>query len=233
MAEILILLLAAHCFGDFILQTGWMADGKSRGRWGALVSHCGLHGLAAYVVLQDWTGWQLPVALLAVHCLIDWVKSRFSASPAAFAVDQLVHVLSLAALAALAGPFGWTVVGEVVARDWIVAVAGFSAAVFGTGYFIGAVAGKMIAENPGLEEALGRGLKNGGVQIGRLERALIFVLMAAGQPQGIGFLIAAKSILRFEEAKKQDLAEYVLIGTLWSFGLGIALSWLTLEAIRP
>jgi hypothetical protein len=42
--------------------------------------------------------------------------------------------------------------------------------------------------------------------------------------EGIGFLLAAKSIFRFGDLKdKQDikLTEYILIGTLLSFGIGI------------
>ena len=41
------------------------------------------------------------------------------------------------------------------------------------------------------------GLPGGGQVIGNLERGLIFLLMLTGQAQGIGFLIAAKSVLRF------------------------------------
>ncbi len=68
------------------------------------------------------------------------------------------------------------------------------------------------------------GLKNGGKLIGQLERLLILILIYIGQPIGIGFLIAAKSILRFEEAKKHKVAEYVIIGTLLSFTLAIMFS---------
>ena len=53
---------------------------------------------------------------------------------------------------------------------------------------------------------------------------LIFLFIFIGQPAGIGFLVAAKSILRFEEARQQKLAEYVLIGTLLSFSLAVALA---------
>jgi hypothetical protein len=112
-------------------------------------------------------------------------------------------------------------------RQWLVCGAGFCATVLGVGHFIGQVADRLCKENAGLKEALGEGLRNGGAMIGRLERALIFLFLMIGEPAGIGFLIAAKSILRFEEAKKQPLAEYVLIGTLWSFGLAIALAWAT------
>ena len=51
-----------------------------------------------------------------------------------------------------------------------------------------------------------------------------FLFIFIGQPTGIGFLVAAKSILRFEEAKEQKLAEYVLIGSLLSFSTAIAMS---------
>lgn len=68
--------------------------------------------------------------------------------------------------------------------------------------------------------------------IGNLERALIFLLIFIGYPAGIGFLVAAKSILRFEEAKKQKLAEYVLIGTLLSFSMAIAITVITQWAMR-
>jgi hypothetical protein len=96
---------------------------------------------------------------------------------------------------------------------------------------VGAIAKKLVAANPDLEKTITAGLKDGGKQIGRLERALIFAFILVGEPTGIGFLVTAKSILRFEEAKRQPVAEYVLIGTLWSFGLAMALAWLTQRAL--
>lgn len=106
----------------------------------------------------------------------------------------------------------------------VILLAGFLVTVFGSGVLVARVAGHIVDEN-GLQLD---GLKNGGRMIGQLERALIFLLILIGQPGGIGFLVAAKSILRFEEAKKQPVAEYVLIGTLLSFTLAIAFSVLTL-----
>jgi len=76
------------------------------------------------------------------------------------------------------------------------------------------------------------GLQNGGKMIGRLERCIIFLFIFINQSSGIGFLFAAKSILRFEEAKQQKLAEYILIGTLWSFSLAMALAFATRWAVR-
>ena len=51
------------------------------------------------------------------------------------------------------------------------------------------------------------------------------MLVLADQPDGIGFLIAAKSILRFDELqddRRPPRSEYVIIGTLASFAWAIA-----------
>jgi hypothetical protein len=67
-----------------------------------------------------------------------------------------------------------------------------------------------------------QGMSDAGRIIGNLERALIFLLVMINQPAGIGFLITAKSILRFDTAREdQKLSEYVIIGTLASFGWGL------------
>lgn len=228
MTEVWILLIVAHVYGDFLLQTGAMAKNKLRP--GYLAMHAGIHGLLAYLILQQWAWWPVIPAVALTHGVIDFVKTRYGTGSKAFAADQLAH-LSVLALLAWIGTAVWS--AEVAAmegialRREILIGAGFVTAVLGVGFFIGAVARELCDANPNLEEELGRGLKNGGATIGKLERALIFVFVAIGQPAGIGFLIAAKSILRFEEAKKQPLAEYVLIGTLWSFGLALAIGSLT------
>ena len=70
------------------------------------------------------------------------------------------------------------------------------------------------------------GLKDGGLYIGVMERALIMLLIMIDQPAGIGFLIAAKSILRFGDVKNSEdrkNTEYIIIGTFMSFGWGLFL----------
>ena len=59
---------------------------------------------------------------------------------------------------------------------------------------------------------------------------MILMLVLAGQPDGIGFLIAAKSILRFNElARDADrrVSEYVIIGTLASFAWALGAAFAT------
>ena len=60
--------------------------------------------------------------------------------------------------------------------------------------------------------------------IGILERLFVFSFILTGHFEAIGFLLAAKSIFRFgdlKEAKDRKLTEYVLIGTLLSFGIAL------------
>jgi len=78
------------------------------------------------------------------------------------------------------------------------------------------------------------GLSKGGRYIGWLERSLVMMLLLMGQASGIGFLFAAKSILRFGEIKdshQRKMAEYIIIGTFLSFGWALITSYLTQKAL--
>ncbi|MCD6113176.1 MAG: DUF3307 domain-containing protein [Bacteroidales bacterium] len=65
-------------------------------------------------------------------------------------------------------------------------------------------------------------LPNAGKLIGIIERFLVFTFIILSQFEAMGFLIAAKSILRFKDDNTVK-TEYVLVGTMLSFGLAIAL----------
>ncbi len=217
----LVPLLCAHVLGDFLLQPDWMAGEKKR-RMGILLLHAGLHGVLAYLLLQQWGWWRLALGIALIHALIDFTKSWIKTGPSLFLMDQAAHLLVIFVISIMLknGLPGQRITG----LGLMMMITGFVSAVWGAGHFIRCVADRLCEENKDLKAALGKGLKNGGSLIGKLERALIFLLVFMGQPGGVGFLIAAKSIIRFEEAKKQPLAEYVLIGTLWSFGLAMAIA---------
>ncbi|MCH8558701.1 MAG: hypothetical protein LAT84_12810 [Balneolia bacterium] len=75
------------------------------------------------------------------------------------------------------------------------------------------------------EKQLPGGLPKAGHYIGLLERILIFVFVLINQFAAIGFLIAAKSILRFGGKKQERIeTEYILLGTLLSFTIAIIVS---------
>lgn len=85
-----------------------------------------------------------------------------------------------------------------------------------------------------LSEADGyQGLKRAGTVIGVLERLFTVTLVILGQYAAITILFAAKSIIRFGEAKERRFAEYYLVGTLASvlFALLAAQAALKLAAV--
>ncbi len=58
--------------------------------------------------------------------------------------------------------------------------------------------------------------------------------MLVGCMEGIGFLLAAKSVFRFGEltkAKEVKITEYVLIGTLSSFTIAILIGAVALKVL--
>ncbi len=212
------LLIAAHFIADFSLQPDCLARRKRNLLWVAL--HGLIHASAAYLLLQSWSYWRLPVAILLVHIVIDAVKVRCRDTATAFAVDQAAHFAGLGGIVWALAKFEGLPAFAGLGYPLIIAAGGVVATVQGAGFFVAKFTKRLLDENK-LEL---NGLGGGGKWIGQLERALIFVFIIIDHPAGIGFLVAAKSILRFEEAKNQKLAEYVLIGTLLSFALAIALA---------
>jgi hypothetical protein len=228
MEKTVIVLLSAHFIADFVLQPGWLQRRKSQVVWANLL-HGGMVAALSWLLIQQWTAWPVVLSVFIAHVLIDAVKQCSGDSWRAFCIDQSAHIGSLFLILWLFGP--WINPNRIVGINWMVLAAGFALAVQGSGFLVGKVTSKLLSDNPGLQEKI-QGLKNGGRLIGLLERAMIFMLILVGYPAGIGFLVAAKSILRFGETREdQQLAEYVLIGTLLSFGLAIATASLTLRAL--
>jgi hypothetical protein len=114
--------------------------------------------------------------------------------------------------------------------------AGIGAGVFGAAPVVGAFVApyqKQISSSgegvASREIELQPGLYGGGKVIGILERALIFLFIAVEEPAGIGFLIAAKSILRLGEIQgkgRRREVEYIIIGTFFSLLIGLTAAYL-------
>jgi hypothetical protein len=72
------------------------------------------------------------------------------------------------------------------------------------------------------------GLELAGRWIGMLERLLVFVAVLAHIESLIGFVIAAKAVLRLPEAREKwsrELAEYYLVGSLASLAWALVISF--------
>jgi hypothetical protein len=235
MIETFTALLIAHILADFVFQTGWMVRHKSHP--GVLALH-GAVVIGTALVMLGPAAWLELAVLGAVHMGIDVVKLGVRDSGAgAFMADQAAHLASIAVLAAVA-PALWA------GSPWMqldapwpamvlnggLMITGFIAATRAGGFAIGA-----LMSAPGWKPP-SDGLEDGGRIIGLLERGVIFVLILARQYEAIGFLIAAKSILRFSTvAESRAVSEYVIIGTLASFGWAIAVTFavVTLQAALP
>ncbi|KUF11769.1 DUF3307 domain-containing protein [Pseudoponticoccus marisrubri] len=217
-------LLLAHVVADFLLQPDWMLRHK-RNVFGMTAHIAVVFGLSTAALGGVWQV-ALPVAL--AHLLIDVVKSwilprRLGDSFSAFALDQLAHLATLIA-AALAWPGA---AGLGLLAPWLelllapaLLLSGLILTVTAGGFAVGLLTARFPAAPTGMKDA--------GRLIGQLERALIFLLVFAGQPAGIGFLIAAKSILRFDAANGDHATgEYVIIGTLASFSWALAMAYAT------
>lgn len=221
MFETLAALYFAHVLADFVLQPAWMAMGKRRPP--VLLAHGGVVLVTALLA----TGSLHPAlfALAFLHLVTDWSKARLRPGFPAFVADQAVHLGTVLAIAT-AVPHIWAG-GLWAGCPALPALYSLSAgailAVRGGGFAIGTLM------QPWAEAITLDGLPNGGRAIGYLERGLIFLMVIGGMAEGIGFLIAAKSVLRFgtvrEEAK---LSEYVIIGTLASFAWALVTAFVTL-----
>jgi hypothetical protein len=240
MTDTLIALIFAHVLADFVLQTNWMVVNKRNPV--ALAAHI------AVVLVTICTGALHPAlfALAAAHLALDVAKTWGPwKGLGPFIADQALHGLTLY-LAALWVPDLWAqgLWGAVpedggwTASLWpgdsttpilpavYIALTGFVLATRAGGFGIGLFMEPWAASSPA-------GLVNGGRAIGNLERSLIFLLVFIGLPEGIGFLIAAKSVLRFGSVSDdRAVSEYVIIGTLASFGWAIAVSFATMQALR-
>lgn len=231
MIETFIALLLAHALADYILQTRWMVNHKSK------AAPFLLHGLAvlitAGVALGRWDAWEIA-ALAAAHMVIDAIKvlGKFDGI-GAHLVDQMAHVATLAAVAIYAPTLWengiWAPFGTAIPHLFVL-TAGLILVTRAGGFAIG-----IFLEPFPIDDDKSK-FRNGGLLIGYFERALTFLFVLVGQPLGIGFLIAAKSILRFEHGRSDaDLGEYIYIGTLASFGWALLISYgvVTLQDLLP
>jgi hypothetical protein len=170
--------------------------------------------------------------LTAIHVAIDAIKARMKPQLAAFLIDQAAHLATLAALAwwqpNLWANGLWADLTPISAL--MLAVAGAILATRAGGFAVGLLVAPFAANLP--DKISAESLPGAGRVIGHLERGLIFALVLLGQPEGVGLLIAAKSILRFGAVRDdRALSEYVIIGTLASFAWALLVAYATISGL--
>lgn len=236
MLETFLALLTAHLVADFPLQPDWLIRRKRNPL--ILLLHAALVVATAVLALGAWPVWPLSI-LLATHLAMDAVKVFYLKDTLkTFAIDQAFHLIVIAAMAIgfpRSAPQGW----------WRqLQPEGLSAYFAGLCLLSGLIASLQVGAivirkaTNGFTLQVGddiQGLSNGGLYIGCLERALVMLLILMDQAAGVGFLITAKSILRFgdvKESSQRKLTEYIIIGTFMSFGWGLLIAVLTQLGVR-
>ncbi|WP_031429211.1 DUF3307 domain-containing protein [Flavimarina sp. Hel_I_48] len=219
-------LLIAHIVGDFVFQPDhWVAgkrDHKHKSRYFYL--HGLVHLVALLVVLEfDFSYWPYILLIVLSHLLIDLVKLNLNAklnSRMLFALDQIAHLLVIALVVYILHPYTLTLQKLYSAEVLLLALA-----ILFTSYVSAILMKIVLSRWEVTEENPAEGsLKNAGKYIGMLERLFVFGFIILNQWSAIGLLITAKSVFRFSDlnrAKDRKLTEYILIGTLMSFGLAI------------
>ncbi|MCL6259973.1 DUF3307 domain-containing protein [Aquiflexum sp. TKW24L] len=234
---IFIKILLAHILGDFLFQSrAWVKEKeKNKASSPKLYYHVMIHGTLIMLFLWDLSYWPLALTVVVSHFFIDWAKLSFQTKKNKtvwFIVDQLLHVAVLVAVILIwdyPGMEWLTIINSLPV--WIV----FTAACFLS--FGVAIIMNVLLE-PWSEKVFDKAndsLPNAGKYIGILERLFVFVFILTGHWEGVGFLIAAKSVFRFgdlKESKDRKLTEYILIGTLMSFGFAIFTALLSLYLIK-
>ena len=220
-------LILAHLLGDFILQpNSWVADKeKKKGRSIYLYLHVLIHIALTMLFLWDFNLWWVALIVGVSHLLIDVTKLSFQTAKTKriwFFIDQIAHILVIVALSLFYFPYFKL---EDFFNDESLKIV--TANVFLTvpsSIFIKTIISIWTPITIDHSKIQTESLVNAGKYIGILERLLVFVFILVNHWEGVGFMIAAKSVFRFSdlaEAKQRKLTEYVLIGTLLSFGIAV------------
>lgn len=243
---ILASLFICHILGDFYLQSQAMVNAKrfgqqhkplvvSKFQFGVMTGHLihiVVHALVMGIVLHSLrtmdviylSDANLFFAILAValgHLAIDLLKSwwccknRFGTTAAmTLIVDQLAHLLWILIV------WDWLFdpmnsLAKVITVDHLIIVGAYLLVLKPTSILVVLLLLPYNLENGDTQ------IPKAGKLIGYIERAVILTLIFVNQYTAIGFIIAAKSVLRYGESggKNTKLNEYVLLGTLASFGI--------------
>lgn len=235
MTHVILGLLLAHIISDFYCQTDESCKKKREWHCCEWIIHGGcVFGLSFLAILapHHWVG-ALVAALIvtALHLLIDVIKVKYEISRQGeergsiwpFVIDQVLHLIVI---------FVTTVILFNVLQDYhcwmeiidtriLLIILVFLAVAKPANTFIRNCL-KSAKINIGDEPANDDTFHSGRI-IGTCERFLIVLFVILTQYEAIGFLVAAKSILRFSSTQESKKSEYVLAGTLLSIAIAILL----------
>lgn len=217
-------LFLAHLIGDFLLQPKRWVIHKEANKIASkyLYLHIIVHFVVIMVLIWDLKYLKLALIIAISHYIIDLAKlyadPLFKNKNIPFFIDQFLHIGVLYACAyfgnliehtaALFEQLDWSLVTSIVFVSFPSAI----------------IMAKLLEGMSDKIELDHKSLPNAGKYIGIIERLFVLVFIILGRWEAIGLLITAKSVFRFNDLKQSNsrkLTEYILIGTLLSFGLAI------------
>lgn len=218
-------LILAHFIGDFVCQPNTWVNHKEKHKHSSkyLYFHILVHFIALVVLLQFNFSYWIGIILITVsHFLIDLAKLHLNDrtnNRLLFVLDQLAHFIVIGLALSIYYPFKVELhfifdAKTLLLITSLVCLTQVSSVVMKT------IISKWDLKDFDNESSL----NDAGAYIGILERLFVFMFIITDHWEGVGFLITAKSVFRFgdlSKAKDRKLTEYVLIGTLLSFGLAI------------
>lgn len=219
-------LILAHLLGDFILQpNSWVADKERRKlKSPYLYLHVLIHIVLSFVFLWNTDLWWVALLVGGTHFIIDASKLTFQTLKNRkrwFFIDQLLHILVIAGISFYCKEFSFGFLNNAEFLKILMA------ALFLTtpaSIFIKILLSSWTPVPETQSSLQTESLSSAGKYIGILERLLVFTFIMVNHWEGVGFMVAAKSVFRFSDlaqAKQRKLTEYVLIGTLLSFGMAV------------
>lgn len=231
-------LFLAHILGDFVFQSEkWVANKEVKKIASSkLYFHIGIHSLLLLIVLQFkmQTYWLGFILIIFSHYLIDLIKLYLQQKKTKriwFFLDQLLHLFVLIIVTFIYVDFTFSMTHIINEQNILLLIFLLLAS------FVSAIIIKIIITqwNPESKKKNDDSLAKAGRYIGILERLFVFTFVITNHWEAIGFLLAAKSVFRFGDltsSKDRKLTEYILIGTLLSFGIAILLGVLYLYLLN-
>lgn len=226
-AQLLVLQITAHILADFTFQSHDMAKEKFENGFASkmLKWHIIIVFILSWILSFQW-GFVIASTVIALlHWLIDGLKKRLASKEKivkySFFIDQTVHFLVIIICVYVFVYFFdihffdvHTIQLSVNTHELLIFL-GLLLCTKPANIFIGEV---MKVYNIKFTDT--ESIQNAGKLIGNCERIISLVLILNGQFEAVGFILAGKSILRYKETDTPK-TEYVLIGTLLSFGIAI------------
>jgi hypothetical protein len=168
--------------------------------------------------------WWAAMAIATAHFLLDILKSLLSGRQKIarylFFADQSFHLAVIVIATCWFSAVKATGFPDIITPNRALVVLSFLLCTKPANIIIREILKSF--EIPVSDAADQNELMNAGKLIGSLERIISLTLILVNQFAAVGFIVAAKSLLRFRDTATAK-TEYLLIGTLLSFGMAILL----------